>query len=119
LNPLFSIIFGPMKKQSFFLLSFFSVAFLFSCKKPVNACFSFSPQHPALSDTVTFDASCSENATEYRWSFGDGTVDTTTTATVSHAFPSAGIYTVYLNVYPSPTSLRKSHTQMSRTLTVQ
>jgi PKD repeat protein len=107
-------------KRLLLLLLIFSAAFI-SCKKPVNACFDFSPAHPLLSDTVSFDASCSEEATSYTWTFGDGSPDTTTTsATIKHAFPSAGYYNVYLVVSPTHrSSLRKSHPEMTRIVTVQ
>lgn len=117
---IFSFIFGAMKKQTLLLLSFLCLVFLFSCKKRVNGCFDFSPTNPVLTDTITFDAGCSENATSYKWSFGDGTPDTTTTTpTITHVFPSSGLYRVYLNVDGEKSKLLKSHTQMQRDVLVQ
>lgn len=108
-----------MKKQRLLLLCFISLV-LFSCKKRVNACFDFTPMNPVVTDTMTFDAACSENATSYKWSFGDGTPDTTTTSpTITHVFPSSGMYRVYLNVDGEKSKLLKSHTQMQRDVLVQ
>ncbi len=44
---------------------------------PPTACFSISPETAEVGQTVTFDASCSENIITYRWDFNnDGIFDT-------------------------------------------
>jgi PKD repeat protein len=109
-----------MKRVIFSLLFLFLLFSFFSCKKRQTACFDYSPGHPVLSDTVSFDAGCSEGATSFKWSFGDGSPDTTTTdPIIRHAFPAAGVYTVYLNVRGPESKLLKSHPQAIREIVVQ
>jgi PKD repeat protein len=63
-----------------------------------------APPDPTVGDSVTFDASASDDTdgtiADYRWDFdGDGTVDeTTASATTSHTYGSAGEYGVELTV---------------------
>ncbi|WP_276258680.1 PKD domain-containing protein [Haloglomus litoreum] len=62
------------------------------------------PANPEVGQTVSFDASASDDSdgsiVEYRWDFdGDGTVESTTTsATASHSYASAGEYDAELTV---------------------
>jgi PKD repeat protein len=62
------------------------------------------PANPEVGQSVSFDGSASEDSdgsiVEYRWDFdGDGTVESTTTsATVSHTYGSAGEYDAELTV---------------------
>jgi PKD repeat protein len=71
---------------------------------PPTAAFSFSPTSPMTGETVTFDASESTDSdgsiVEYRWDFdGDGSVDATTqSASITHAFSTAGDHAVELTV---------------------
>jgi len=68
--------------------------------QPPVAAFDYSPQHPKVGQTITFDASASYDPDgsiiSYEWDFGDGT--TASGAVVSHAYASAGRYNVTLNV---------------------
>jgi PKD repeat protein len=69
-----------------------------SCSKPTEACFTYSPTTITTNTTVTFNASCSDNASYFYWNFGDNTADTTTTSlTITHKFNATGQYTVKLN----------------------
>jgi YVTN family beta-propeller protein len=57
-------------------------------------------------EATSFDASAStamadEPITSYRWSYGDGTVETTSVATGHHVYSSAGDYTATLTVNPA------------------
>lgn len=65
------------------------------------AAFNFSPASPGTSETVFFNASASLPAqgrtiSAYRWTFGDG--GTASGITTSHAYVTAGTYTVTLTV---------------------
>ncbi|MCJ7552206.1 MAG: PKD domain-containing protein, partial [Anaerolineae bacterium] len=63
----------------------------------------WSPLSPVILDTVTFTATITPvGATQpltYTWNFGDGDDATVTSATVQHAYTSAGEITVSLLVY--------------------
>jgi YVTN family beta-propeller protein len=57
-------------------------------------------------EMTSFDASAStamsdEPITSYRWSYGDGTTETTSAATGHHTYSSAGDYTATLTVNPT------------------
>lgn len=57
-------------------------------------------------ETTSFDGSAStatadEPITSYRWSYGDGTTETTSAATAHHTYSSAGEYTATLTVNPA------------------
>jgi hypothetical protein len=74
----------------------------FKGEKP-TATFSSTP---VTGDEVTFDATGSSapgGVSRYNWQFNDGpglsTPTETTTASVTHAFPAAGVYTVALTVF--------------------
>ncbi len=55
--------------------------------------FQYSPEDSTTS--VTIDAKA-ENATSYKWDFGDGTTETTQACTVTHKYQKSGSYTVSL-----------------------
>ena len=59
--------------------------------------FKYSPEHPIIGETITFNASSSyENITKYEWDFGDRT--NAVGETVTHSYTSAGEYNVTLTV---------------------
>jgi PKD repeat protein len=83
-----------------------------------TAAFSTSPASVLPGATVSFDASGSSSTAgsiqSYHWVFGDGTSDTTSSPSDSHAYAAPGSYTVRLTVTDSG-----SHTaQVSHSVTV-
>jgi PKD repeat protein len=67
------------------------------------ASFTSSPSNPIVGQAVAFNASASTPATgrqivNYRWDFGDGTIQDTSGPTTSHSYALAGAYTVTLVV---------------------
>ena len=75
-------------------------------KIPV-ANFTYSPENPKTTDTVTFDASAAYDPDpeghimEYRWNFGDigdGNITTGTDAIIMHSYETEGYYVVSLTV---------------------
>lgn len=75
------------------LLALLSLA---SCKKDEEAkqtvCFNTT-----IDDgTATFDASCSENVSNYTWNFGDGEEVSQITSSISYFYIEPGTYTVTL-----------------------
>jgi PKD repeat protein len=65
-----------------------------------SASFTYSPSSPTTDDSVSFDASASNDPdgsiASYDWDFGDGS--TGSGATPSHTYSSSGTYTVELTV---------------------
>jgi parallel beta-helix repeat protein len=82
-----------------FLVIFFSLLLTTSCEKSdpdaPKACFDV-PENVYAGVAVTFNSSCSENATSFLWDFDDG--GSSTEANPSHVFQSAGSYKVELTV---------------------
>jgi len=77
-----------------------------------TAYFTWSPTTPNIAQNVTFDASQSKPGwsakiagyapiTSYTWNFGDGTINVTTTPTITHSFLTSGNFTVTLTVEDS------------------
>jgi PKD repeat protein len=64
--------------------------------------FTYSPVHPVLNQSITFDASNSSDPdgtiANYNWNFGDGNITNTTEAIITHSYFSAGDYNVTLTV---------------------
>lgn len=69
---------------------------------PPVASFTVNPELPYVGETVTFNATDSEDPDgeifSYMWDFGDGNVTTVTDPTITHAHISIGDYTVILTV---------------------
>ena len=70
--------------------------------QPPVASFTYLPLSPVGNETVSFNATASDDPdgtiVEYEWDFGDGTNATLVTATVDHAYADNGTYTVVLSV---------------------
>ena len=67
-----------------------------------TASFTYSPSAPMPGDIITFDASGSYAPSgtimSYTWDFGDGTVATVASPTITHSYIIDGTYTVQLTV---------------------
>jgi len=70
--------------------------------QPPVASFTYSPQHPRVNETITFNASLSYDPdgtiVKYEWDFGDGNITKTTHEIIKHSYSEAGIYEVTLTV---------------------
>ena len=77
------------------LLSLLVVALLAfaACMKTPMACCDV-PSSGTVGQSLAFNSSCSMDASTYEWDFGDGTKSTEANAT--HAYTTAGTYTVKL-----------------------
>jgi PKD repeat protein len=67
----------------------------------LTAAFTFSPTSPLPGSPVHFNASTSTSAvpiSSYKWDFGDGTLTTTASATISHTYTTVGTFVVTLTV---------------------
>ena len=65
--------------------------------------FSVSPAVISRGQTVTFIDASTPGGTNFRWDYGDGGTDSGPNGTVTHAFATAGTYSVRLWVtYPDP-----------------
>lgn len=49
-----------------------------------------------INDSITFDLSCSENASYNTWDWGDGTTENNRDLTTQHSYSTPGQYTVTL-----------------------
>lgn len=71
-----------------------------------HAHFKVTPKRPHAAQVAVFDGSRSHDddgdlITSYRWTFGDGTSQTTTSATVAHTYASSGSFIATLSVLDS------------------
>ena len=107
-----------MLKKSLISLSLLILLFS-SCSKHndvqpatnAKACFT-APTTASVSVPVTFNSSCTVNASAYLWDFGDGTA-TSTDPNPAHAYSKASSFTVKLTV----TAANKSVSLFSATIT--
>ena len=70
-----------------------------SCSKPTEACFTYS-LNKTLQDSllVVFNASCSQNTSQFLWNFGDGSKDTIVNSPIiQYRYNIKGEYNVKLN----------------------
>jgi uncharacterized membrane protein len=67
-----------------------------------GAAFSFEPQNPDKGEQIEFNASASSSPgtviDTYEWDFGDGTVTTTSSETITHSYSAYDSYNVSLTV---------------------
>ncbi len=63
---------------------------------------AFTPSAAPTGDPTTFDATASSDPdyplASYRWAFGDGQTETTSSVTATHTYATPGVYTVTLTV---------------------
>ncbi len=102
------------------LLTSITLASLFNaCNKPAKACFTYSPTTITTTTDVIFDASCSEAADGYKWSFVNSRIDTTSSSPIiSHRYNTPGTYTITLTVDAKNSTLF-NHLGQTQTITVQ
>jgi len=76
------------------------VLFITPFLSPPTAVFTVTPDHPAVGETVKFDASASfdSDGTPVKWVWNFGDENTGTGVIFSHSYGSAGEYTVILTV---------------------
>lgn len=84
-----------------------------SCQKKPMACFDASPTTISAGQSVNFTSTCSMDAHHYEWNFGDG--GTSMDANPSHAYNTAGSYTVKLKTMSKNS---KKMDETSKTITV-
>jgi len=85
--------------------------------QPLSASFTFSPSSPQTNQRVTFTASATGGTTPYSfgWTFGDGSSGNG--SNVTHAYASAGTFTVVLTVRDSGSPQQTTSSQQSVTVT--
>ena len=70
-----------------------------------SAFFVYAPSNPQVGDLITFNAASSSDPnpdgqiTSYQWDFGDNATSSISTATTTHSYSTAGIYTTSLIVH--------------------
>jgi len=79
--------------------------------QPPTAVFTLSPAMPEVNETITFDASASNDPdgqiTRYEWDFGDGNYINETASTTTHAYQTSGTFTVTLIVIDNATATQE------------
>ncbi len=91
-----------------------------SCSKPTESCFSYSKSKITTDSIVTFNASCSGNASYFTWNFGDSTKDTTTTSLkIKHKFNKNGQFIVNLVAKRKDGVSSGNDTKASQMITVE
>jgi PKD repeat protein len=85
-----------MKKPPALLLFILALMLMSSCKNPPVACFTILTPTDSIrvGHVVQFDASCTSDATQYYWDFGNGLNASTVTAQTT--YDSATTYKVTL-----------------------
>lgn len=79
------------------VVTFISLVVTFTnCTKKPIACVDNASKSGTAGVAISFDASCSENASQYHWEFGDGA--TGHAAAASHVYNNSGTYTAKIRV---------------------
>jgi len=83
-------------KQTLSIISFFILIFFSACNKKPEPCFMLDKNLNSLfvNDNIMFSASCSIDAKEFSWNFGDDS--DTTGEVVFHTYITPGTYDVVL-----------------------
>ncbi len=80
------------KIKLFSILVIFILAFASCAKQPMSCC--DLPTTGITGQAISFNSTCSTNASKYEWDFGDG--NKSTDANPTHTYTTAGVYTVKL-----------------------
>lgn len=103
-----------------FILFILITLWTISCSKPTESCFTCSQKTIKIDSVVTFDASCSGNASYFTWNFGDSTKDTTTTSLkIKHKFTKTGQFIVNLTAKRKDGVSSGNDTKASQMITVE
>lgn len=81
-------------KTKLFSMAFVAILALASCMKKPMACCDV-PETGLVGQSMSFNSSCSMDASKYEWNFGDGSA-VSTEATATHIYTTTGTYTVKL-----------------------
>jgi PKD repeat protein len=77
------------------------------------AVFSYQQTSPAADKTIEFDAGNSlGDIVLYHWDFGDGQIQRGTEPTITHVYPSASTYNVFLTVTDSSSNTNRSRLEV-------
>ena len=107
-------------KKLFSVIAIVAIAGSYACKKPAEACFTYSPKVINTYTDVEFDASCSQNASNYIWYFGNSDQgESTTSPTITHRFSSPGNYVVTLGIQKDGKKAGKDKLVLQKDITVQ
>ena len=102
------------------ILASVAMATSFACKKPAEACFTYSPKVINTYTDIVFDASCSQGASGYVWYFGNNEQgESTTEPTITHRFTSPGNYVVTLGIQKEGKKAGKDKLVFQKDITVQ
>jgi PKD repeat protein len=85
-----------MKKHTLIFTALLLGGALAGCGKGPDACFTIEKGQPSskITDDVEVNATCSADASEYVWEWGDGA--STTGVKVKHKYNAAGTFTIKL-----------------------
>ena len=98
----------------------FTTYFTTSCSKPTESCFTYSQKVITTDSIVTFDASCSGNASYFTWNFGDSMKETTTTSLkITHKFAKTGQFIVTLSAKRKDGVSSENDTKASQMIRVE
>jgi PKD repeat protein len=114
-----------MKTNSILIIIIVAIGvILVSCSPKLEACFTFTTQLVTTGTDVTFNSSCSENATGYKWNFGepgDNSKDTIVQSqTINHIYARPGNYTVTLDLISKCGTFGvRGNTTITQVITIQ